>query len=63
MHYGEETMGVTFGSAALDMLSGYGVPIILDADFGHMPPMMPIISGSFAEIHYDGKLRIDYEFR
>ena len=63
LHYGEENMGVTFESAALDMLSGYGVPIILNADFGHLPPMMPIISGSCADIHYDGKLRIDYEFR
>ncbi|MBR0482383.1 MAG: LD-carboxypeptidase [Firmicutes bacterium] len=63
MHYGEDFAGVTFESAALDMLSGYKVPIIFDADFGHMPPMMPIISGSFANIFYDGKLRIDYEFR
>jgi muramoyltetrapeptide carboxypeptidase LdcA involved in peptidoglycan recycling len=45
------------------MLSEYGVPIIFDADIGHMPPMMPIISGSFADIRFDGKLRIDYEFR
>ncbi len=63
MHYGEDFAGVTFESAALDMLSEYGVPIIFDADIGHMPPMMPIISGSFADIRFDGKLRIDYEFR
>ena len=63
MHYGEEFFGISFESSALDMLSGYGVPIVLDADFGHLPPMMPIISGSYADIKYNGKLRIDYEFK
>ena len=62
MHFGEDFMGVTFDSAALDMLSGYEVPIILNADFGHLPPMMPIVSGSCADIRYNGKLRIDYDF-
>ena len=63
LHYGEDFMGVTFYSAAGDMLSEYGVPVIFDADIGHLPPMMPIISGSYADIHFDnGKLIIDYEF-
>ncbi len=61
LHYGEDFMGVTFESAAKDMLKSYDVPMIFDADIGHLPPMMPIISGSFANIKYDGKLRIDYD--
>ena len=63
MHYGEDFMGVTFMSAALDMLSAMDLPMIFDADIGHLPPMMPIVSGSFADIRYDGRLRIDYKFR
>ncbi len=61
--YGEDFMGVTFDSAAIDMLSAYDVPIIFDADIGHLPPMMPIVSGSYANVFYDGKLKIDYEFK
>ena len=44
------------------MLKGFNVPIILDADIGHLPPMMPIISGSYANVSFDDKLKIDYEF-
>ncbi len=61
--YGEDFFGITFDSAAIDMLKGFGVPIIFDADIGHLPPMMPIISGSCANIEYDGKLHIDYLFK
>lgn len=37
--------------AVTGILGKYNVPIILDTDIGHLPPMMPIISGSYATIH------------
>lgn len=62
MHFGEDFIGVTFESATIDMLKDLNVPMILDADIGHLPPMMPIISGSYANVSFDDKLKIDYEF-
>ena len=29
------------------------MPVIMDADLGHLPPMMPLIVGSYAEVHGD----------
>lgn len=60
LHYGEEIMGVTHKSAAVDMLKELGLPMIFDADIGHLPPAMPIISGSYARITFDGIMHIDY---
>lgn len=62
-HYGEDYMGVSFEQAVLDILAGYGLPIIMDADIGHLPPAMPIISGSCAAIRCGDRLTIDYEFK
>ena len=47
--------------AVLSVLSEYGVPIILDADLGHLPPAMPFISGACATVTAEtGKMKIDY---
>lgn len=50
LHYGEEMMGLNQYTAITDLLSKYHVPIIMDVDLGHLPPAMPIICGSFANI-------------
>lgn len=47
---GEELFGMDQYSAVLGILKKYNVPIIMDADIGHIPPMMPLISGAYAEI-------------
>ena len=39
--------------AATDLLEEVQVPVLLDMDIGHLPPMMPLISGSMADVHYD----------
>lgn len=54
MTYGQEFMGLTHYQAALDILGKYGVPIVMDLDIGHLPPMMPLISGSLAEVKIRG---------
>ena len=38
--------------AVTDVLAEYGVPILLDTDIGHLPPMIPLISGSLAAVSY-----------
>ena len=35
-------------------------PVIMDADLGHLPPSMPLISGALADVNLDGQnLSID----
>lgn len=34
------------------VLSDLGLPVIFDADIGHLPPQMTLINGSFAEVKY-----------
>ena len=48
----EERMGLDHIRAVTDLLAEYRVPILLDVDIGHLPPMMPLISGSMAEVGY-----------
>lgn len=63
-HFGEEAMGVDMYNAVTDMIGGFGVPIIMDLDIGHLPPMMPIISGSVADVEASGNdINIKYSFR
>lgn len=50
---GEELMGLDQYKAVTDILSPYNVPIIMDVDIGHLPPMMPLVSGSKAHVTVD----------
>ena len=45
-------MGLDHIRAVTDLLAEYQVPILLDVDIGHLPPMIPLISGSMAEVGY-----------
>lgn len=47
---GQEFMGLDHYHAVVDLLEEFEVPIILDADIGHKPPMMPLVCGSMAEV-------------
>ena len=45
------------------MLGGLGVPILLNADLGHLPPMMPMVSGAVAKVDArDGKMKLQTLF-
>ena len=63
--FGQEMMGLDQYHAVWDLLKGYGVPVIMDVDLGHLPPMMPLICGSMATVSYTGgdrqELKIDME--
>lgn len=55
MMYGEEAFGLDMYQAVLEPLKEFGVPIIMDADIGHLPPQIPMISGAFARVSLDGQ--------
>lgn len=50
MQFGTECMGLDCDRAVLGAVSHYQVPIIMDIDLGHLPPMMPIICGAKAKV-------------
>lgn len=50
--------------AVTGILDKYNVPIIMDTDIGHLSPMMPIISGSYANISTtDNTITIDMQLK
>ena len=61
--FGEEAFGIDQYRAVTDLLSEYHVPVIMDIDIGHLPPMMPIISGSTARITVkENEISIQYTY-
>lgn len=58
--FGQEMMGLDAYEAVLSTASRYHVPVIMDVDLGHLPPMMPLIVGSMADVTVSGNdIRID----
>lgn len=51
---GESIMGLNAYDAVLTVAGKYNVPVIMDADVGHLPPMMPLVIGSLAEVTVSG---------
>ena len=48
--FDNEAFGLNRYSAVTSVLEKYGVPVIMDVDLGHLPPAMPLINGSLADI-------------
>ena len=64
LHFGEEMFGADQYNAVTSILGELGVPIIMDTDIGHLPPMMPIVSGAIGEVKASGNdLKIKYIYR
>ncbi len=62
--FGQEMFGLNQYRAVLDLLAEYRVPVIMDMDIGHLPPMMPIVCGAMAQVEYeDGRAQIHYIWR
>lgn len=58
----EEMFGLSFEAAVLEILGDTRLPIITGADIGHVPPILPILCGSYANIQTDGrKATIEYK--
>lgn len=51
---GQEMMGLNAYDAVLEMAGRKNVPVVMDVDLGHLPPMMPLIVGSMAEVSAEG---------
>ncbi len=59
--YGVDMMGVNQYNAVTDVLKELGKPVIMDADIGHIEPMMPVVMGAYAEVFAkDNLLRVNY---
>lgn len=62
--YGEEMFGIDHYRAVTDLLAEFGVPVIMDLDIGHLPPMMPMVCGGTAEVAYrDGQMELRYTWK
>ena len=47
---GQEMMGLDARHAVLEVALRHNVPVVMDVDLGHLPPMMPLIVGSLARV-------------
>lgn len=52
--FGQEVMGLDAYEAVLKVAGSKNVPVIMDVDLGHLPPMMPLIVGSRAQVTVRG---------
>ncbi len=60
MHYYDDFAGMNRINAVTGILRKYNVPILLDVDIGHLPPMMPLIAGAVANVRAaNNSLRLD----
>ncbi len=62
LHYGEEAFGIDMHEAVLSMIRKYNVPVIMDADLGHLPPAIPFVTGAMAEVSADDEINIKMIF-
>lgn len=62
LQFGQDMMGLDQYHAVCDHLEELGVPVIMDVDLGHLPPMMPVVCGSYAKVEVSGNdIRIKME--
>lgn len=48
--FGQEMMGLDAYDAFLEIAAMKNVPVVMDVDLGHLPPMMPLVVGSKADV-------------
>jgi len=51
---GDSIINLDRYGAVLDIIGRKNVPVIMDADIGHRPPMMPLVVGSLATVNVKG---------
>lgn len=62
--FGQDMMGLDQYQAVLPVALSHHVPVIMDIDLGHLPPMMPLIVGSLADVAVSGNdITIDMQLR
>lgn len=61
--FGQEMMGLDAYQAVLEVAGRKNVPVIMDVDLGHLPPMMPIVVGSVGNVKVNGNdITIDFRY-
>ncbi len=61
---GGEFLGLDHYEAVLPVVRELGVPAVIDADFGHCDPMIPVMMGSIAEFSVnENDMRVKYRMR
>ena len=62
---GQEIMGLDQYHAVLDIVQDLHVPVLMDLDIGHLPPMMPVVSGGYGTVDQDEnkKIRIRFDLK
>ncbi|MCR5153497.1 MAG: LD-carboxypeptidase [Lachnospiraceae bacterium] len=64
MHLNEPIMNLNRHNAVTDLLEEFNVPIVMDADIGHLPPMMPLMCGAYADISLSGNdINVNFELK
>lgn len=62
--FGQDMFGLDQYKAVTDILGQFGVPILMDLDIGHHPPMIPMLCGAVAKVKFaDNKFKISYELK
>ncbi|SET05866.1 S66 family peptidase [[Clostridium] polysaccharolyticum] len=62
LFFGQEMFGLDQYEAMLFHIHEFNVPVIMDADLGHLSPCLPIVSGAKAKITAKGNdLTVSYE--
>ena len=57
-------MGLDTYKAVTEVVAKYNVPVLMDLDIGHVPPKMPLISGSYTKVvAKDNTVRLDMLFK
>lgn len=60
--YGQEMMGLDAYQAVLEVASRHNIPVVMDIDLGHLPPAMPLVTGSLGHVTVRGNdIRIRME--
>ena len=64
LQFGMEQMGLDYYQAVLGVVQKYGVPVWMDVDLGHLPPMMPMVCGALGVVESRGnEIRIQYIYQ
>lgn len=60
LHFGEVKDGLDQYQAVLEVISEFNVPVIMDADLGHLKPTIPILCGAYAKVEANDNIKIEY---
>ncbi len=62
--FGQDMFGLNQYNAVIDILAPFSVPIFMDLDIGHHPPMIPMLVGAYAKASLQsGSFSISYELK